>query len=79
MNNLVISSIRTIVPAAVGALVTWLVTLGISVPEDAVAGVVAFLTPLLIGLYYIVVRELERHWPKLGWLLGFASQPKYKK
>ena len=79
MNNLAISFIRTIVPAAVGALVTWLVTIGVTIPQDAVAGFVAFLTPLFIGLYYVIIRKLEKYWPPIGWLLGFASTPRYKK
>lgn len=77
MSDVIISFIRTIVPGAVGAFVTWIVSLGISIPEDAVAGAVAFLTALFTGLYYVIIRYAERRWPKMGWLLGYAARPKY--
>lgn len=78
MNDLVVSLIRTYVPMVVGAVVAWLVTQGINVDQSAVEGVVAFLTAVFSGLYYVVVRLLEQRWPKLGWLLGQAKELKYK-
>lgn len=79
MNNLVISWIRTTVPVIVGSVIAYLVSKGISVPEDIAASVTGLLTVLFTALYYIVVRQLEQWKSKFGLLLGVASQPKYKK
>ena len=76
-NSFVTSLIRTWVPIAVGAVVSYLLTLEIELDEQAQAGLVVSLTALLQGLYYLIVRVLERRYPKLGLLLGVESQPKY--
>ena len=76
-NSFVTSLIRTWVPIIVGALVAYLVTLGIELDVDAQTGLVVFLTAFLQGAYYLIVRVLERRYPKLGLLLGSGSQPKY--
>lgn len=77
MTNTVLSLIRTYVPVGVGALVAWLVTLGIELSDDARNGLVVFLTGLAIAAYYTIVRLLEKRWPKIGVLLGAAKQPEY--
>lgn len=77
-SNFIPSLIRTWVPIVVGALVSWLVTLGVDVSGEAVAGFVLFVTVVLQGAYYAVVRWLEKRFPKLGWLLGSLKQPQYK-
>lgn len=79
MNNLAISWIRTIVPVVVGSVVAFLVSKGVAVPPEVEAWLVSVLTLGFTGLYYFMARKLEQQWPKLGWLLGVASQPKYKK
>lgn len=50
MNNFVTSQIRTIVPIIVGALVSWLITLGIELDADTQTGLVVFLTGIAGGL-----------------------------
>lgn len=78
--DLLPSFIRTLVPYIVGAIVSFLATKGVNVPEDQQAEVIATLTVVLGQLYYIVVRWLEtRINPRLGILLGKASAPTYKK
>lgn len=78
MSNFITSLIRTWVPIAVGALVSWLLTLGIEIDADAQAGLIIFLTSVLQGLYYLVVRVLEQRWPRIGaLLLGNSSKPDY--
>ena len=77
MNSFVTSLIRTWVPITVGALVSYLVTLGIELDVDAQTGLVVFLTAFLQGAYYLLVRVFERRYPRLGLLLGSESQPKY--
>ena len=76
-SNFATSLIRTYVPIIVGALASYLLTLGVEIDADAQLGLVLFLTALLQGGYYLLVRVLERRYPKLGLLLGSESQPKY--
>lgn len=75
MTVFVISLIRTNTPALVGALVGLLVSLGLQVPDDAVAGLTAFLGFLFTALYYLIVRLLEEKFPQVGILLGYAKSP----
>lgn len=80
MNNFVTSQIRTIVPIIVGALVSWLITLGIELDADSQTGLVVFLTGLLQAVYYFIARLLEKKYPSIGgFLLGSQSKPVYKK
>lgn len=67
--------IRTVVPAIVGALATWLLSFGLDVGPDAYAGLTAFLGLVFTGLYYVVVRLIEDRVPQAGWLLGLAKSP----
>lgn len=76
-SNFATSLIRTYTPLIVGALVSYLVTMGIEVDANAQAGLVVFLTAFLQGAYYLIVRILERRFPKFGLLLGSEAQPKY--
>lgn len=78
MSNYVTSLIRTNVPIVVGTVLSWLATKGLNIDESAAAGLVAGLTGVLISLYYVVVRTLEKRFPKFGVLLGVASKPTYK-
>jgi hypothetical protein len=78
MSDQIVSYIRTIVPALVGALVAWLIAQGINIPDNIVEPTTALLTALSAALYYIIVRKLESKYPKLGVLLGVAKKPVYK-
>jgi hypothetical protein len=82
MNSYITSLIRTWVPIAIGAVITWLATnYDILVPEDASSSLVVGVTALLIGAYYAVARLLEKRFPWLGKLLvglGAGSEPAYK-
>lgn len=75
--NLVLSLIRTWTPILVGALVSWLASLGIHVDDQTKGALVIVMTALIIGLYYTLVRILERRFPQLGFLLGTPNQPVY--
>lgn len=68
------SLIRTIVPIAVGALVGWLATRGITVDASVIIPAV---DGIAAALYYAGVRALEQRWPRLGWLLGSPGAPSY--
>lgn len=77
MNDLAISVIRTVVPSIVGAVLAFLTARGIELDAEAAANLTGFLTALLGGLYYVVVRLIERKHPKAGVLLGKAKTPEY--
>lgn len=77
MNNFIISQIRTFVPIIVGALISWLLTVGIAIDSDTQAGLIVALTGVIQALYYFIVRLLEKKWPQVGVLLGIASKPVY--
>ena len=79
MHDQIISLIRTYVPVAVGAFLTYLaVRFGVVVPEDVSTGLTTGLVGLVSALYYAVARALEQRWPWLGWLLGVPKQPTYR-
>lgn len=76
LREIVPSLIRTYTPAAVGALVAWLATLGIELDGTAATGLIAFLTALFTGLYYTAARLIEQRKPKAGAvMLGSSKQP----
>jgi hypothetical protein len=78
MNDYFLSLIRTAVPVAIGALVSWLaVEHGIVVPEGLTNEATIWLTGGVVTLYYGVVRALEKRWPRIGILLGAARKPVY--
>lgn len=77
MSSTIVSLIRTYVPVAVGALVAWLITLGIQLDAEAQAGLITALTGALIAIYYAIVRALEKRWPWVGVLLGVPAEPLY--
>lgn len=77
MNNFVLSLIRTYVPIAVGAVVAYLVTLGIELDPETQAGLVVSMTGVLQASYYLVARLLEKKFPQLGVLLGSSQKPVY--
>ena len=75
MNTLALSIIRTYVPIAVGALASWLLTVGLELDADGQAGLIVFLTGLSQAVYYAAVRALETRFPSVGILLGAAKTP----
>lgn len=79
MNNYALSVIRHVVQVAVGSLVAWLLSLGIDVGAEANTGLTIFLTAVVVGLYYILVRAVEKHLP--AWLrtilMGASKVPVY--
>ena len=77
MTNFFTSLTRTYVPIIVGAFAAWLITVGIELDANSQAGLIVALTGLLQGVYYLVVRLLERKFPQLGVLLGSTQKPVY--
>lgn len=78
MSNFVTSLIRTYVPIIVGAIISFLTAKGIEIDESSIAGLTAFMTALFSGVYYLVVRLLEKKYPQVGILLGRVKTPDYK-
>lgn len=76
-SDVVPSLIRTWTPIAVGAVISWAATQGISVTSSTKSALVALLTAVISGTYYALVRVAEQKWPQLGWLLGTPTQPSY--
>lgn len=73
-----ISYIRTWIPMAVGALLTWLSTShNIVVDEATSAALIAGFSGLVSAIYYGVVRILEKVHPAFGYFLGVPKQPAY--
>lgn len=77
MSDLATSLIRTYVPLAVGALLSWFATKGVELDDTTKAQLIAGLTSLISAIYYTVIRILEGRWPKIGVLLGSQKTPKY--
>ncbi len=78
MSDTLTSLIRTYVPIVVGALVSWLITLGIEVDSTTQAGLVTGLTGVVTAAYYTIVRLLETRIPWIGVLLGTTKVPSYE-
>lgn len=69
--------IRTVVPMLVTLLTSWLARNDVVVDGESQAALVGVIS-LIVGTgYYTLVRELERRWPKAGWLLGSPHAPVY--
>ena len=70
------SILRTLVPVAVGAVIGWLASAGITVDPQLEAALGATLTAVGTAAYYVVARLLEVHVsPHFGWLLGSTQSP----
>lgn len=77
ISDLIASYIRTGVPALVGLIVGWVASLGITLPAEAKDGLSLLIAFVAALVWYVVVRALERRWPKLGVLLGYPKEPVY--
>lgn len=67
------SILRTVVPFAIGWLVTFL-----AVPDDVVGWLEQLLVVVIGTGYYALVRLLETYGSNAwGWFLGLAKQPAY--
>jgi hypothetical protein len=78
MNDFVIAQIRTWVPVAIGAALTYLAAkLGVVIDEDISGQVAAVAVTIVTGVYYLLVSALARKWSAFGWLLGYAKAPTY--
>lgn len=79
MTDYALSLIRTYVPIAVGAVLSWLLTLGIEVDESVRTAAVVALTGVLQAAYYTAARWLEQRFVWARHLLGSSTTPTYGK
>ncbi|MBF8191645.1 hypothetical protein ITP53_39325 [Nonomuraea sp. K274] len=77
MHNLILSWVRTAVPAAVGGLAAWLGVKGLHVAPDDVLAVGTSVGASATVAYQVVVSTLQRRWPIVGVLLGSTRVPTY--
>ena len=77
--DVITSYIRTGVTVAIGALISWLVTLGVGVDDSVKNGLTIALTAFVTAIFYGVQRLVEVRWPALGKILflGASKQPSY--
>lgn len=73
-DNILMSLKRTLIPIGVGAISASFIG-----PYIDQATLRDFLAGLIAAVYYTVVRFLEVQNPKVGFLLGSANPPDYKK
>jgi CBS-domain-containing membrane protein len=78
MYDLVLSWIRTAVPAAVGSLIAWLATKGLEIDPAEATGLILAIGGACVTLYQVAVSTLQRRWPIVGVLLGSTKVPTYK-
>lgn len=76
--NVMPSVIRTGVPLVVGVGVSFAAAKGIHVSPETEAQVVVLIGAAAASTYHWLVRLLEEHWPRFGWLLGLARSPEYR-
>lgn len=72
---LLLSFLRTVVPAIVGAVVAVLVQSGLTVDPEFEGALTAVLFATFTGLYYLVIRVIEMKFPWVGVLIGWAASP----
>ena len=83
---IIIRTIRTAVPAAVGALIAWLASLTPVVQdvltwldqatgEDVAGAIKNILTALVIVVYYVVVTWAAKRWQWVEGFLGSTKRP----
>jgi hypothetical protein len=64
--------LRTVVPIVYALLVRWGLIEWLGLPDEIITYVV---TAAVTGVFYILLRVLERYWDKIGWLIGYAARP----
>lgn len=80
MNDALVGVIRTAVTTGVGAFFAWLLTHNIEIDPDSQKALTVGVTGVVIVLYYVLVRAVEKHLPT--WLrvilMGVPKTPTYQ-
>lgn len=69
--------VRTLIPALVGIVVTYLASHNIVLDDDLTNALSVLLGGLATAVYYVAVRWLEARRGWFGWLLGSPNPPTY--
>jgi len=73
-----IAYVRTFVPIAIGAVVTFLARqFDIVIDSESAQGAVLFVNAVVTGAYYALIKYAETRFPWIGWLIGYAKSPTY--
>ena len=75
--DFVTATIRVGVANVVGAVLAWAATIGLVLPDDAEAGLVAAVTAATVFVYHLLVRLVASKLPWVGVLLGVNKAPAY--
>lgn len=78
MYDLLLSQIRTAVPAAVGSFIAWLALKGFVIDPATATGLILAAGAASTTVYQAVVSTLQRKWPLFGVLLGSTKVPVYR-
>ena len=78
MNDKHVATVRTTVPAAWVALLSWLIVRAGWTPTEQDWQIILLAAPVALGVFYRAGRELEQRYPAVGRILfGSALTPKY--
>jgi hypothetical protein len=77
MNDSVIAQLRTVTPGIVGALIAWAAGRGIDIDPATEGAFVVAATGIAVAVWRFIFGKIEKHFPSMGWLLGYPKQPVY--
>ena len=78
LRDTLIAALRTGVAGAVGLAITWVVGLGITIPDGFSESLNVVMFGVVVAVYNVLVSLGERNvHPMIGWLLGFPKAPAY--
>lgn len=80
IRDILIGTIRTMVPWLVGLIVSALTGWGIvdtTLQDTFTVALDLVVSTIITGVYYVGVRFLEERWPTFGILLGWKAAPRY--
>jgi len=79
MNHKHVATVRTTVPAAWVALLSWLVVRAGWTPNEQDWQIILLAAPVAVGVFYRAGREIEQRYPVAGQILfGSKMTPRYE-
>ncbi|MBL3699223.1 hypothetical protein [Leucobacter luti] len=70
--------VRTVVPAVVGLVLSYLAQAGLQLDAATAESVTLLFATIFTASYYALVRALSQRWAWFGWLLGYPTNPTYE-
>lgn len=77
VGDAMIALVRTVVPSAVGYVLSLLALAGLGLSDQAMGLLTLILTTAMTAAYFAAVRWLSARWAWFGWLLGYPTNPTY--